>query len=62
MNQRKTGAPSYWLNLYDVHSGSELDLFASNRSGSRSSVYPFSCAAHGTEAVDPRALGQGRCK
>jgi hypothetical protein len=62
MNQRKTDVPSYWLNLYDVLSGSELGHFASDRSGSRSSVYPFSCAAHGTEAAGPRALGLGRCK
>jgi hypothetical protein len=62
MNQRKTDVPSYWLNLYDVLSGSEFGHFASDRSGSRSSDYPCSCAAHGTQAADLRALGQGRCK
>jgi hypothetical protein len=42
MNQRKIDVPSYWLNLYDVLSRSEFGHFASDRSGSRSSVYPFS--------------------
>jgi hypothetical protein len=62
MNQRKINVLSSWLNLYDVVSGSALGGFASDRSGSRSSVYPFSCAAHGAEAADLRALGQGRCR
>jgi hypothetical protein len=62
MNQRKTDILSFWIKLYDVLSGSALGGFASDRSGSRSCVYPFSCSAHGTEAADLRALGQGRCK
>jgi hypothetical protein len=62
MNQRKTDVLSSWLNLYDVVSDSALGDFASHRTGSRSSVYPFSCALRGTEPADPRAFGQGRCK
>ncbi len=62
MNQRKTNVLSSWLNLYDVVSGSALGDFVPDHSGSRSSVYPLSRAAHGTEAADPRALGQGRRK
>jgi len=62
MNQRKIDVLSFWINLYDVLSGSALGGFASDRSGSRSCVYPFSCAAHGTEAADPKALGQGRSR
>jgi hypothetical protein len=62
MNQRKTDVLSSWLNPYDVLSGSALGDFAADRSGSRSSVYPFSCAVRGVEAAEPRAFGQGRCK
>ena len=62
MNQRKLDVPSYWLNLYDVLSGSELGHFASDRSGARSSVYPIACAVCETETAGPRALGLGRCK
>ena len=62
MNQRKTDALSSWPNLYDVLSGSALGDFAADRSGSRSPVYPASCAVRGTEAADPRAFGQGQCK
>jgi hypothetical protein len=60
MTQRKTDVLSFWIILYDVLSGSALDAFASDRSGSRSCVYPCSRAAHGTEGADLRALGQGR--
>ncbi len=62
MNQRKTDDLSFWINLYDVVSGSALGGFASDRSGSRYSVYPCSCVEHGTQAADLRALVQGRCK
>ena len=62
MNQRKADVLSFWLNLYDVVSGSALGDFASDRPVSRSFVYPFAWAVRGTEAADPRAFGQGRCR
>jgi hypothetical protein len=62
MNQRKTDVLSSWLSLYDVVSGSALGDFASDRSGSRTSVYPFACAVRGMEAAGPTALGRGRCR
>ena len=62
MNQRKIDVLPSWLNPCAVVSGLALGGFASDRSGSRSSDYPCSCTAHGTQAADLRALGQGRCK
>ncbi len=62
MNQRKIDVLPSWLNPCAVVSGSAFGDFASDGSGSRSSVYPFACTVRGTEAADPRALGVGRCK
>ena len=62
MSQRKADVLSSWLYLHDVVSGSALGNFASNRPGSRASVYPFACAVRRAEAADPRPFGQGRYK
>jgi ABC-type Na+ efflux pump permease subunit len=62
MNQRKTNVLPSQLNPYDVISDSPLGDFASNRPGPRFSVHAFACAVCGTEAADPTAFGQGRCR
>jgi hypothetical protein len=62
MNQRTMIVSSPRLNPYDGVSGSALGDVTSDRPGSRFSDYPFACPARGTEAADPTAFGQGRCK
>jgi hypothetical protein len=62
MNQRKTNVLSSWQNLHDALSSSALGDFASDRPGSRSSVYLFACAVRGAETAETRAFGQGGCR
>jgi hypothetical protein len=62
MNQRTTIVSPPRLNPCEGVSGSALGDVASDRPGSRFSDYPFVCPARGTEAANPTAFGQGRCK